>query len=141
MSTTYKRIATLSAVLCIFFGGAHAAFAAVTVTAATGGTNISADKAANAAVPAYTTLGNIIIAENSNGDFAASQTNRTLILTAPGGWQFNAGVGSVSFTSNRDINSASVSVTSSVVTVTLSTDGNANRSDTLTISGIQVRST
>lgn len=59
------------------------AFASVSVTAATSGTNISADKAANATSPAYTTLGNIVITEGADTDFAASQSNTTLILTAP----------------------------------------------------------
>src|SRR5439155_26036026 len=36
----------------------------VAVTPATGGTNLSADKAANATSPQYTTLGNIVIAES-----------------------------------------------------------------------------
>lgn len=65
--------------------------AAVTVTAGTNGTNISADKASNATSPAYTTLGNIIIDENATADFPASQTNRTFILTAPTNWMFNTG--------------------------------------------------
>src|SRR5262249_2051363 len=86
----------------------------VTVTAASGGTNLAADKAANAASPQYTTLGNIVIAESGNnkGDFAAG-SNKTLILTAPSGWAFNPSAGSVSFTSGRDISAASISVTSS----------------------------
>ena len=140
MDATTRRFAIWAA-LGLFFCGVSAALAAVTVTPASGGTGISADKAANATSPAYTTLGNIVIAENANTDFAPNQTNRTLILTAPSGWQFNAGVGSVSFTKNRDITAASVVVTASAATVTLSTDSNANRSDTLTISGIQVRAT
>ena len=37
------------------------AAAAVTVTPASGGTNISADNAANATTPAWTTLGNIVM--------------------------------------------------------------------------------
>src|SRR5205085_2594375 len=35
----------------------------VTVTQATGGTNLSADKAANATSPQYTTVGDIVITE------------------------------------------------------------------------------
>ena len=38
----------------------------VTITTATGGTNISADKAGNASVPTYSTLGNIVITESSS---------------------------------------------------------------------------
>ena len=113
----------------------------VLVTPASGGTNLSADKAANAASPQYTTLGNIVIAEGggTKGDFATG-TNKTLILTAPSGWTFNPGAGSVSFNSNKDITAASIAVTSTTITVTLSVSGTAN-ADTLTISGIQVRAT
>src|SRR5438067_432527 len=71
---------------------ANPALANVTATAATGGTGLSADKAQNGATPAVSTLGNIIIQEGAIGDFAA-QTNKTLILTAPDGWRFNAGIG------------------------------------------------
>src|ERR1041385_7029397 len=87
------------------------AFANVTVTAATGGTGLSADLATNGAAPGFTTLGNIQIQEPSNpkGDFAIG-TNVTLILTAPTGWRFNAGVGSVSWAAGNNISTASVSV-------------------------------
>src|SRR5207248_6978127 len=95
----------------------------VTVTAATGGTNLSADKAGNATAPSYTTLGNIVIAEPGSGkqDIAPSQTNKTLILTAPSNWAFNPGAGTVSFAASSDITAAAISVTSTTVTITLST--------------------
>jgi hypothetical protein len=115
-----------------------------TVTPASGGTNISADKAANAASPAYSTLGNIVIDENANNDFARNQNNTTLILSAPNGWRFNAGTGGVSYISGRDITAVSIAVTTTTLTVTLSTQNGANgdnADDVLTISGIQVRAT
>src|ERR1043166_9307801 len=56
------------------------ALANVNVTTATGGTGLSADLATNGAAPAFTTLGNIVIAEGTATDFATG-TNRTLILT------------------------------------------------------------
>jgi hypothetical protein len=114
----------------------------VSITSASGGTNLSVDKAANAASPSFTTLGNIVVAETGNTKqaFAASQTNKTLILTTPTNWAFNPGVGSVSFTGNNDITAASIAVASTTITVTLST-GNGSKIDTLTISGIQVRAT
>src|ERR1700746_455628 len=63
--------------ICLLFGlatfGAHAT---VTVTAATGGATISADTAANAASPAWTSLGPIVIAEGAAADFGAG-TNIT----------------------------------------------------------------
>src|ERR1041385_6620867 len=119
---------------------ASGARANVSVTAASGGANVSADKALNGAVPAFTTLGNIVIAEPGNsakGDFAAG-SNKTLILGAPGGWSFRAGIGSVSFASGNNITAASISVTASNATVTLSVTG-SNALDSLTISGLQVQ--
>src|SRR4051812_33670280 len=60
----------------------------VSVKTATGGTNISADNAANAASPSFTTLGVISIREanKQEGNFATDVTQ--LVLHAPGGWTF-----------------------------------------------------
>ena len=116
---------------------------AVTVTPATGGTNISADKAANSTSPAggtFSTIGNILISENLINDFSASGT---LILSAPTGWQFNAGAGSVSTTkSGPGANelSASLTVTTTTITVNIIVTG-TGQINTLTISGIQVKAT
>src|SRR5213082_1246818 len=82
------------ALICAaMLGAASATQAAVSVTAATGEANVSADSAQNGAAPAFTTLGDIVIQEGANGDFAIA-TNTTLILTANSGWHLNAGVGS-----------------------------------------------
>jgi len=111
----------------------------VTVTAATGGTNISADKAQNAISPAFTTIGNIIIVEGANNDFGgANLSSVTLILTAPSGWTFNPGVGSATAANGNDLTINGISVTTTNITITYSTDGSANKIDSLTISGIQV---
>ena len=71
--------------------GLSRASAAGTVTGAAGGSSISADTAANASSPAWTTLGAVTIAEGANADFAAG-TNVTLILKAPSGFAFNTAV-------------------------------------------------
>ncbi|MHB1050004.1 MAG: beta strand repeat-containing protein [Bacteroidota bacterium] len=118
-------------------------FAAVTVTPATGGTNISADNAANASVPAWTTLGNIVITEVAKGDFATG-TGVTLILTTPAGWEFNTGA-SVGTTVTGGAGGQNVSVTnvtlaSTTITLTLTVSA-TNKTDILTITGVQVRST
>src|SRR4051794_51143 len=63
------------------------AHAAVTITKAAGGTGISADKAMNATVPAYTLLGNLIVTENAVNDFSTGSGSIT--LAAPSGWTFN----------------------------------------------------
>ena len=112
--------------------------ASVTVTEPTGGQNISADKSLNSTNgAAFTALGSIVITEGAINDFAAG-TNKTFILSAPSGWRFNAGVGSVTFQGSRDITAASISVTSSNLTVTLSLGG-IGKLDILTISGLQVQ--
>src|ERR1035437_2592193 len=114
--------------------------AQVVITAATGGTNISADKAANAAVPAYTTIGNIKIAEASVDDFAPSQTGVTFILTPPANWSFKNTTGAMAHTAHGSFTSITMAVTPAAITVTFST-GSTSALDTITISGIQVQAT
>ena len=116
------------------------ASAAVAVTAATGGTGLSADTAANAATPSYTALGNMVITEGANGDFASPQTNTTLILTAPANWEFQASTCSATFAASKNITATSCANTTSAITVTLSVSG-TNKADVLTISGVNVRPT
>src|SRR6266581_3537645 len=133
-----NRILFLS---CIFLWlCADSALANVTITAGTGGASVSADKAQNGAAPAFTTLGNIVIQEGAMTDFSMG-TSVTLILTAPSGWRFNAGAGSLT-SNNRDIpsSSLSLSVSNSTITVRFNVIGTANH-DSLTISGIQVQAT
>jgi large repetitive protein len=87
----------------------------------------------------YHTLGNIVITEGANSDFAVG-TNVTLILTAPANYQFLAGAGSVAVTAGNNLSGESVVVTSTTITVTY-TSGGTNKGDVMTISGIQVRAT
>src|SRR5260370_4217711 len=117
----------------------HDLFADVTVTEPTGGNNISADTSLNSTNGAgFTALGNIVIAEGFANDFATG-TNKTFILTLPAGWQFNtAASATVSFLGTGDIKAASVGVTLTTVTVTLTVGGNT-KFDQLTISGLQVQ--
>src|SRR5580765_2529603 len=90
----------------------------VTITSPTGGNKVSADKALNPPNgAAFTARGNIVITEAAATDFTAGN-NQTLILTIPSGWQFNPGVGTVSFTLARNITAATISVTASKLTVT-----------------------
>jgi len=115
----------------------------VLVAPATGGTNIPDTKAQNGSAPAFTSLGNIVITEQSNGDFAdTANVVKTLVLSAPTNWRFNAGVGSVSATSGKDIlggaSSPTITVTASTITVSFKVSG-TTKTDTLTISGIQVQ--
>ncbi|MGL2966866.1 beta strand repeat-containing protein [Flavobacterium sp. XGLA_31] len=110
--------------------GSFSVQANVGITTATGGTNISADKAANAASPAYTTLGTIVIAEGVNKDLK----NGTFILSAPTGWTFNNT--GVSVTGGA---SGSVAYTNST-TITLTISGLSNgASESFNIVGVSVR--
>lgn len=85
----------------------------------------------------FTTMSNIIWDEGLAGDFAI-QSGTTIILTAPAGFQFNPGVGNVVFTTGRDISSATISVTATTLTVTLTVSGNT-QIDRLRIRNVQVR--
>src|ERR1044071_4674666 len=128
----------LSLVLGLVAFSSPRVLASVNITSPTGGNNISADKALNSTNgAAFTSLGNIVIAEGAASDFAAGN-NQHLILTAPAGCQFNAGIGTVSFASKGNITAASIAVTSSTATVTLSVNG-TSALDTLTIAGLQVQ--
>src|SRR5262245_39159463 len=99
---------------CSFLTGCFvlAAFVgkAANVTPASGGSNIAADSAGNGSSPAWTTLGPIAITEKKKGDFNTGN-NVTLVLQAPAGFEFNTAVSpDVSFTSGRDISSATAAV-------------------------------
>ena len=83
--------------MILAMGLASVTYANVTVTAATGGTNISADKSLTApGSGTYTALTtSIVISDNFTTDFKTNQTNVTFVLTAPANWNFKAGVGTV----------------------------------------------
>ena len=110
----------------------------VVVTPATGGTNISADNAANATSPLYISIGDIVVTESLATDIAAG-TAQTLILTAPAGWRFNTGTGTVNTGVSVDVSNASIVVNASTITITFDVSGNAGI-DEISISGIQVQS-
>lgn len=105
----------------------------VTVTPATGGNCLSISPGP------YAIIGNITIAETLNNDFPI-QAGSTFILTAPLGFEFRPGVGNISIASGADISFASISVTTSTITVTLNV-GNVNALDYFRIRNIEVRAT
>ena len=115
-------------------------FAGVKVIPASGGTDLSkAASCANGNPGGYVALGNIVIYETSVADFRSSQSNVTLILTAPMNWKFKSGMGSISHAFNKDILSTSIAITDNKIAVTFSTDSPADKIDTMTIYGIQVQ--
>src|SRR5437016_14038708 len=135
MKRKLLRFALVTGALCF---GLCRMLADVTVTEPLGGNDISADKSLNSTNgAAFTALGNIVLTEGATTDFGAGN-NKTFILTLPSGWQFKSGVGSVSFTTSRDITAASISVGTYDLTVTFSASG-TTKFDALTISGLQVQ--
>src|SRR5688572_15462668 len=101
-STSFRLSAFCALVIC----SSTRLLADVTVTEPIGGHNISADKALNSTNgTAFTSLGDIVINEGADTDFADG-SDQTLILTAPEGWRFSSGVGSVTFLGSRDITAA-----------------------------------
>ncbi|MEI2750128.1 MAG: PKD-like domain-containing protein [Ferruginibacter sp.] len=112
----------------------------VIVTPATGGTLISADKAANASAPVFSPLGDIIISESAADDFVnTGGTAKTLIITAPAGWTFNTASGAVAAT-GADVSSVSLAVSSTEITLTIDVTAISSL-DVITISGIEVQAT
>ncbi|MBU0487974.1 MAG: hypothetical protein KKD31_08505 [Bacteroidetes bacterium] len=115
----------------------------VMIKFAAGTVNITAP---NLAIPfsgypsLYNNLGDIVILEGNKADFATG-TGVTIILSAPAGFEFNAGVGSVAHITGKNISASSISVSSSTITITITVGGTNSNGDQLTISGIQVRAT
>lgn len=134
MYMNFKKLLITILYSVILLSAASVCKAAVTVTPASGGSCL------NVAPGAYTTIGTIQISENIKSDFATPQAGTTLILTAPTGFQFNPGIGNVSYTGSANITAAAIAVTAATITVTLSVSNN-NRFDDLFITNIQVRAT
>jgi len=127
--------------LSLFCAGSS--LANVSITAASGGTNISADKAADATSPGWVTLGSFVLNEGNKTDISAG-SGQTLILKAPAGFQFNtSALPNISFTAG-DISAASIAVTDpATLTITL-TIGGISSIDHLTVGNtnhIEVRPT
>jgi len=88
---------------------------------------------------AYFTLDDIKISEGATSDFVS--TSGTIVLSAPANFEFNPGVGTIAY-SGGDLNGATITVTSSTITITYTTDGGSGGAkDALTISGIQILAT
>jgi hypothetical protein len=134
--------------LCVLaFSSLSMGQAGVTLIAASNGTNICKNFAANGTSPTYTTISNINLIETDYNDFPSYFPNPnntiTLVLAAPTGWAFKASTGSVSFSSGYNISAASIAVTASTITVTITVPKSSTiiLGDQVTISGIQVQAT
>ncbi len=116
---SFLGVLVLAAGVLVF---APSAEAAVTVTAATGGTAISADTVGGA----WTSLGTITIAGGAANDFAVSVTSQTLIITAPTGFEFNTAQTPSINTTNGDFSALTVATpAATTITVTYSTGAGA----------------
>ena len=109
--------------------------AQVTVTPASGGTGISADKAANATTPGYTILGDILIQEGADGDIGTTVTQ--LVLNAPAGWTFNTS-GVTATATGGDFTTGTIAYAATTITIPLTVSTIAN-TDLLTISNVSIR--
>ena len=85
----------------------------------------------------YYDLGDIVITESQNSNFSTG-TNRTLILTAPANFEFQASIGTVSINSSGNIDSGTYIISTTNISITY-TCSQTNKQDVLTISGIKVR--
>lgn len=131
----YKCMVGIACSLLLFSAVSVPVLAAVTVN------NLSNEIPAQNAGVAWTTLNTIIIKETASTDIPANQSNVTLILTVPSGFELNTSASPVFAPSatNGDIISYSASVSSNKITLVFSTDNNANKTDTLNLSNIQIR--
>ncbi len=116
---------------------------ALTITKPTWWQNVSADYAADWKSPNRKSLWNIVITEANTTawkkEFVWSQTNKTLIFSAPTDREFREWTWRVTYKASRDITSASIVVTSTEATVTFSTDSTPTLQDALTMSLLYVR--
>ena len=126
----------ISLLLCVLMAS-MVVRAQVTVTPASGGTNISADKAANAIAPGYTILGDILIQETADGDFGTGVTQ--MVLNAPAGWTFNTN-GVTATATGGDFTTGAITYSATTITIPLTVSTILN-TDLLTISNVSVRAT
>lgn len=127
--------------LAVFVFSFNSISANVIITQASNGINLCSVSAANGSSPSWTTLDDILITEALNDDFPKNSSNETITISAPAGWSFNTGIGSVAADGGGDISSISISVTSTTAVITWSTPngGGDNSSDIITVSGLQVQ--
>ncbi len=107
----------------------------VTVTAATGWTTLCNTYVAQ--------TGNIVITESAAKNEIQAAAGGTLILTAPTGYEFNPGTGSISFSGtspgSADLTAISMVVSAASLTITFTTDGSNGKLDVITITGIEAK--
>jgi len=88
---------------------------------------------------AYNTL-SFALNETNPAGFNRNQTNVTMILTLPAGFQFNPAAGTIGFTPAKGITSIILtSVTTTAITITVTTNNNNTLLDTIYFKNFQIR--
>ncbi|HVA85287.1 MAG TPA: hypothetical protein VNF73_03095, partial [Candidatus Saccharimonadales bacterium] len=136
VSSRRGRVAA-TALSLVLFGSliplASVSAATPTLTAASGGSMISADNNGATGTGSYTALTGPVIAESAAGDLG----NGTIILTPPAGFQFNPAAGSASV--NGGCTPLAVAFNQSTSTITITGAPSTTNPCTITVSGLQVR--
>ncbi|MBX2906609.1 MAG: Ig-like domain-containing protein [Taibaiella sp.] len=131
----YRRLLTVLWLVCCVVS---TAVANVSVTAASGGTNICSNKAATGSAPAFTTLNPISITEVLNSDFSTGTA--TIVLNAPSGWQFSSTMPGLSYVTGSNITGISGTISSTALTINVTVAATTG-ADQVTITGLQVQAT
>lgn len=117
---------------------AQKSMANVSITPASNGTNICANRATGGSSPGYTTLGTITVSEGLPNDLTTG-TPKVFVLNAPAGWSFNtAATPALNFTAGRNITAMTnggFTTTSLTVNITVT---NFTMIDVFTIGNLQV---
>ncbi|MDP4267563.1 MAG: BNR-repeat neuraminidase N-terminal domain-containing protein [Bacteroidota bacterium] len=115
----------------LFIFNLNLLYANVTVTSASGGGSICSTSSVS--------LGDIVITEGANGDFAQTLAGKDIRLSCPAGYNFTA-VGAPTFTASKNITSVTMTWNATTITINVKVAG-VNKTDVLTIPGIKVIAT
>lgn len=126
----------LMGLLLVLLCACTGAWAAVTVTAGTGGTGICSNKAVSGPAPAFTSLGPIVVSEVLNGDFASG--TGTIVLNAPSGWQFSGTLPTLVYATGSNITGIAGTISSTTLTVNITVSSTSGL-DQFTVLGLQVQ--
>ncbi len=124
------KIAFLAMLFCL---AGFTGYSAVTVTSATGGTNICSNTAT-----APTTLGPITITEGLMTDFPNGSSS--IVLAPPPGWTFVVSLPTVSAAPGGDVSIGVISVSSGAVSINFNASG-ITHIDVITIANLQIQAT
>lgn len=114
--------------------------AGIIVTPASNGVGISADKSLQSTTTSFTPIGDIVLSEQQVQDFAFTDRYwRTMILTAPQGWEFKPSAGQALASAPSDFRVITMKVEPNTISLRFCVRSTEHL-DVLTLSGIEVRS-